>query len=177
MMMMMMVPSIPNDTQSLLCCTLAFMAENRALFRFTMIPPGLYNPPPPPAMLCMGFFFHLLRYPPNLGFTTPYCVIKGSQDPVFCGYGPPGFFCVYGFVGVVVRRSLVHGFFCNAALCGMHAPGTGSFQRDAGVRCGGGGEGGRVGFWCVQRLYRFDVSPKVHSFVRNADVRCCCGGG
>jgi hypothetical protein len=46
MMMMMMVPSIPNDTQSLLCCTLAFTAENRALFRFTMIPPGLYNPPP-----------------------------------------------------------------------------------------------------------------------------------
>jgi hypothetical protein len=46
MMMMMMVPSIPNDTQSLLCCTLAFTAENRALFRFTMIPPGLYNPLP-----------------------------------------------------------------------------------------------------------------------------------
>jgi hypothetical protein len=68
MMMMMMVPSIPNDTQSLLCCTLAFTAENRALFRFTMIPPGLYNPPP---MLCMGTFFQLTEIPPKSGLLQP----------------------------------------------------------------------------------------------------------
>jgi hypothetical protein len=76
MIMMMMVPSIPNDTQSLLYCTLAFMAENRALFRFTMIPPGLYNPPPSRNVV-YRVFLSFTEIHPKSGLYNPLLCYKG----------------------------------------------------------------------------------------------------